>query len=66
MDAFTQASREIASWEKQDKLPRSEPQIDIGSGIEQQLSRWRDGQSPGPVVPFKPAAPASPETVPAR
>lgn len=66
VDAFTQASREIASWEKQDKLPRSEPQIDIGSGIEQQLSRWRDGQSPAPVVPFKPAAPASPETVPAR
>jgi hypothetical protein len=54
--AFRQASREITKWEKRDKLTPSEPQIDIGSGIESQLMLWRKGLTPGPAVPFKPAA----------
>ncbi len=62
VDAFRQASGEIAKWEKHDKLTPSEPQIDIGSGIENQLMLWRKGLTPGPAVPFKPAAapPATP------
>lgn len=57
-DAFQRASSEISRWERQDKLTPSEPQIDIGSGITGQLALWRKGISPGPAVPFKPAAPA--------
>ena len=57
-DAFQRASSEISRWEQQDKLTPSEPQIDIGSGIAGQLALWRKGISPGPAVPFKPAAPA--------
>ena len=56
IDAFRQASNEIAGWEKQDRLTASEPQIDIGSGIENQLMLWRKGFTPGPAVPFQPAA----------
>jgi hypothetical protein len=58
-DAFTRARNDIATWEKQDKLTPSEPQIDIGSGIRDQLARWRKGITPGPAVPFEPAAPAA-------
>ncbi len=61
VDAFKHASSEIAKWEQQDKLTPSEPQIDIGSGIEQQLALWRKGVKPGPTVPFKPAVPAAVE-----
>jgi hypothetical protein len=57
-DAFKRASGEISRWEQEDKLTPSEPQIDIGSGIAGQLALWRKGISPGPAVPFKPAAPA--------
>lgn len=64
VDAFTQAGSDIATWEKQDKLTPSEPQIDIGSGIRNQLALWRKGITPGPAVPFKPAAPAAPGTAP--
>lgn len=64
VDAFTRARSEIAKWEKQDKLIPSEPQIDIGSGIEQQLARWRNGLKPGPAVPFKPTEPASAGSTP--
>lgn len=60
VDAFRLASSEIAVWEKRDKLTPSQPQIDIGSGIAEQLSLWRKGITPGPKVPFKPAAPANP------
>lgn len=56
--AFKQASGEISQWEQRDKLTPSEPQIDIGSGIAEQLALWRKGFTPGPAVPFKPAAPA--------
>ncbi len=59
VDAFKRASSEIATWEQQDKLTPSEPQIDIGSGIEQQLALWRKWLKPGPAVPFKPAATAT-------
>jgi hypothetical protein len=56
--AFRQARAEIARWEQRDKLTPSEPQIDVGKGIEAQLAAWRKGLVPGPAVPFTPAAPA--------
>lgn len=62
IEAFRQASGEISQWEQQDKLTPSEPQIDIGSGIADQLALWRKGFTPGPAVPFKPAVPASAST----
>lgn len=58
VDAFKQARNDIATWEKQDKLTPSEPQLDIGSGIAAQLALWRKGVVPGRAVPFKPAVPA--------
>lgn len=58
VDAFKRASGQISQWEQQDKLTPSEPQIDIGSGIEKQLTLWRKGITPGPALPFKPTAPA--------
>ncbi|MEO8778866.1 MAG: C13 family peptidase [Rhodanobacter sp.] len=66
VEAFKRASTEIAAWEKQDKLTPSQPQIDIGHGIEQQLVLWRHGLKPGPAVPFEPAhpAPATPASAP--
>lgn len=54
VDAFNQASGDITTWEKQDKLTPSEPQIDIGSGIQNQLALWRKSVTPGLVVPFQP------------
>jgi hypothetical protein len=53
--AFRQASGEVAQWEKQDRLLPSEPQIDVGTGIAKQLSKWQAGIRPGPPVPFTPA-----------
>ena len=58
IEAFKQASGEISQWEQKDQLTPSEPQIDAGRGIEAQLALWRKGFTPGPKVPFKPAAPA--------
>jgi hypothetical protein len=57
--AFRQARSEIAGWERRDKLTPSEPQIEVGKGIEAQLAAWRRNVVPGPAVPFKPAAPAA-------
>lgn len=57
VDAFERARNDIGRWEKQDELTPSEPQIEIGSGIAAQLAAWRNGITPGPAVPFKPAAP---------
>ncbi|OOG64352.1 peptidase C13 [Rhodanobacter sp. B04] len=62
VDAFKQASSEISQWERQDKLTPSEPQIDIGSGIENQLALWRKGITPGRAVAFAPVAPAPAST----
>ncbi|OOG56759.1 C13 family peptidase [Rhodanobacter sp. C03] len=62
IDAFKQASGEINQWEQQDKLTASEPQIDIGSGIADQLALWRKGFTPGPAVAFKPVEPAQAST----
>ena len=56
IDAFHLASSDISQWEKKDKLTPSEPQIDIGSGIENQLALWRKDVKPGPAVPFAPAS----------
>jgi hypothetical protein len=58
MTAFKQASGEIAQWEKKDKLTPSEPQMDVGSGIADQLAQWRRHVVPGPAVAFKPALPS--------
>lgn len=60
--AFKQASGEINGWEQRDKLTPSEPQINIGSGIAEQLALWRKGFMPGPAVAFKPAVPAPAST----
>ncbi len=64
--AFKQASGEISQWETQGKLTASEPQIDIGSGIADQLALWRKGFTLGPVVAFKPAAPVPAGTTAAQ
>ena len=53
--AFQQARGEIAQWETRDHLTPSEPQIDVGAGIADQLARWRGHVKPGPAVAFEPA-----------
>ena len=55
--AFKQASGEIKQWELQDKLTASEPQIDTGAGIAEELALWRKGFTAGPAIAFRPAAP---------
>ena len=52
IDAFAQARAKVASWEQRDDLEPSDPQIDIGAGIRDQLARWRAGIMPGPPLPF--------------
>ncbi|MDR3447899.1 MULTISPECIES: C13 family peptidase [unclassified Dyella] len=59
MEAYRQASSEIAKWEAKDKLTPSEPQMSVGTGIAEQLALWRKHITPGPVVVFKPAVPAT-------
>jgi hypothetical protein len=58
MEAFRQASGEIAQWETKDKLTPSEPQMSVGSGIADQLALWRRHVTPGPAVAFH-AAPSA-------
>jgi len=53
--AFAQAKDEIATWERQDQLTPSEPQMAVGKGIAEQLGEWRRGLKPGAAVPFQPA-----------
>ena len=60
--AFKQASGEIKQWEQRDKLTASEPQIDTGTGIAEQLALWRKGFTTGPAIAFKPAPPAPAST----
>jgi hypothetical protein len=60
--AFQQASGEIKQWEQRDKLTASEPQIDTGAGIAEQLALWRKGFTTGPAIAFKPAPPAPAST----
>ncbi|HTV83965.1 MAG TPA: C13 family peptidase [Dyella sp.] len=64
VDAFQYAKTDIEGWEKQDKLTPSEPQINIGEGIVQQLAMWRRDVKPGAAVPFAPP-PASASSAPA-
>lgn len=59
VDAFQLAKHDIANWEQQDKLTPSEPQIDVGAGISQQLAAWRKEVTPGPAVPFLPPPPST-------
>jgi hypothetical protein len=54
VDAFQYAKTDIEGWEKKDKLTPSEPQINIGEGIVQQLAMWRKDLKPGTAVPFAP------------
>jgi hypothetical protein len=56
VDAFRRAQSEVARWERHDKLTPSEPQISVGSGIDAQLARWRQGDAIGPALPFRPDA----------
>lgn len=63
--AFQRARAEVARWEKRDQFTPSEPQIDMGKDIKEQLARWRKGIKLGPEVPFNPpmsAPPASAST----
>jgi hypothetical protein len=59
VDAFQLAKNDIAGWENEDKLTPSEPQIDMGTGIAQQLALWRKDITPGPAVPFTPPPPSA-------
>jgi hypothetical protein len=59
IDAFQLAKNDIAGWETDGKLTPSEPQIDIGTGIAQQLALWRKDITPGPAVPFTPPPPSA-------
>jgi hypothetical protein len=59
VDAFQLAKNDIAGWENEDKLTPSEPQIDMGTGIAQQLALWRKDITPGPAVPFIPPPPSA-------
>lgn len=59
VDAFQLAKNDISGWEKDQKLTPSEPQIDIGEGIEQQLASWRKDVKPGATVPFTPPPPST-------
>ena len=52
---FQQAKGEIAQWETRDHLTPSEPQIDVGAGIADQLARWRGHVKPGAAVAFEPS-----------
>lgn len=52
VEAFDKAKTEIAAREKKDSLEASEPQIDIGDGIEDKLAAWRKTLKTGRVVPF--------------
>jgi hypothetical protein len=56
IDAFARAKTEISSWEHRDKVTPSEPQIDIGDGIADQLAVWRKGFKAGAPVAFHPTA----------
>jgi hypothetical protein len=58
--AFQQAAGEVATWERQDHLLASEPQIDVGAGIAGQLSKWQATLRPGPAVPFDPDMTSAP------
>ncbi len=55
IEAFGKAKAEIAGWEKRDALEPSEPQIDVGVGIDSKLEAWRKAARIGPPVPFQPA-----------
>jgi len=59
VDAFQLAKHDISNWEQQDKLTPSEPQIDVGAGIAQQLAAWRKEVTPGPAIPFVPPSPST-------
>lgn len=56
--AFSLARKEVARWEKRDGYLPSEPQIDIGTGIQAQLEAWEKQNPPAAPVQFAPA-PAS-------
>ncbi|NID14807.1 C13 family peptidase [Luteibacter yeojuensis] len=53
IEAFGKARTAIDGWEKRDALLPSEPQIDIGAGIQDKLEAWRKEASIGPAAPFR-------------
>jgi hypothetical protein len=55
LEAFARARTEIQGWEQRDKLTPSEPQIDVGAGIQAQLAKWRASRTAGAPVAFAPA-----------
>ncbi|WP_448097448.1 C13 family peptidase [Luteibacter yeojuensis] len=55
VQAFGKARTEIATWEAKESLEASEPQIDVGAGIEDKLAAWRKTAKIGAAVPFKAA-----------
>lgn len=57
--AFQLARKEVAQWEKRDGYTPSEPQMEIGAGIQAQLATWERQNPVGTPVPFKPAAAAN-------
>lgn len=52
VQAFGYARDDVAHWERRDQLTPSEPQIDIGKGIADQLAAWRHTFKPGVPLPF--------------
>jgi hypothetical protein len=52
--AFRLARKEVAQWEKHDGYMSSDPQMDIGAGIQAQLAAWERQDPPGSAVAFKP------------
>jgi hypothetical protein len=54
--AFSLASRKIREWELAQGQTPSVPQMAEGSAIATHLQAWRAGLSPGPALPFHPAA----------
>nr|WP_292007599.1 C13 family peptidase [Chiayiivirga sp.] len=50
--AFDAARTSIESWEAEDDIAASKPQIERGAQIEAQLARWREQFTPGPALPF--------------
>ncbi len=57
--AFRLATAEVAKWEHRDRFTPSDPQIYVGTGIAEQLAKWRAGFTAGPAVPFVPAPTAT-------
>lgn len=54
IQAYGYARDDVARWEQRERLTPSEPQIDVGRGIAEQLATWRHTFKPGVPLPFDP------------